>query len=373
MSVDNGAGAATRAGKRDGRRATIRDVAARANVSVATVSRVLAGNYPVTYRTRTRVLRAVRSLDYVANAHARALAGGGPESVAFVLEDITGPSFAHIAAGVEQETARRGRLCLVCTTHGDKRREEDVVTLMREQRAAAVILAGGAERTAEYRERITAFAHQLDAAGSRLVLCGRPAPEVPPGGELPVTLVEYDNEGGAFGATAHLLSAGHRRVLFLGGLSANTTVQERRAGYHRALESYGLTPDPALVVDTPFTREGGLHGMRGVLAGRRAEPGFTAVFAATDMVALGALEALREAGLRVPEDVSVVGFDDIPVSRELSPGLTTVHVPYEELGRSAVRMVLERRDSTDGGGAEEQRVRLGTHVVVRGSTAPPPR
>ncbi|NGO73449.1 LacI family DNA-binding transcriptional regulator [Streptomyces boncukensis] len=355
-------------GRREERRVTIRDVAARAGVSVATVSRVLADNYPVTYSTRARVLRAVRTLDYVANPHARALAGSGPESVAFVLDDITGPSFAHIAAGVEQETARHGRLCLVCTTHGDERREADIITLMREQRAAAVILVGGAERTPEYRERTSAFAHQLDAAGSRLVLCGRPAPELPPGEELPVTLVEYDNEGGAFGATAHLLSAGHRRVLFLGGLSATTTAEERRAGYRRALESYGLALDPALVVDSDFSRESGLRGMREMLARGLA---FTAVFAATDMVALGALQALREAGLRVPEDVSVVGFDDIPVSRELAPGLTTVHVPYEELGRTAVRLVLGRRDGDAPDDARHQRVRLGTHVVVRGSTAAP--
>ncbi|MCT2592852.1 LacI family transcriptional regulator [Streptomyces sp. N2-109] len=363
---EGGTGGTGGTATRGRRRATIRDVAARAGVSVATVSRVLADNYPVTYSTRARVLHAVRTLDYVANAHARALAGAGLESVAFVLDDITGPSFAHIAAGVEDETARRGRLCLVCTTHGDKRREEDVVALMREQRAAAVILAGGAERTPEYRERITRFAHQLDAAGSRLVLCGRPAPDLPPGEELPVTLVEYDNEGGAFGATAHLLSRGHQRVLFLGGLSANTTAQERRAGYRRALASYSLEADPALIADTDFSREGGLRGMREVLA-RGVD--FTAVFAATDMVALGALEALREAGLRVPGQVSVAGFDDIPVSRELDPGLTTVHVPYEELGRTAVRLVMERRDPAQG---TMPRVRLGTHVVVRGSTAPPP-
>lgn len=331
-------------------------------MSVATVSRVLADNYPVTHTTRAKVLRAVRQLDYVANAHARALAGSGVETVALVLDDITWSAFAHIGAGVEQETARRGRLCLVCTTQGDRQRELAVVNLMREQRAVAVILVGGARYTGEYRDRMGGFARSLDSAGSRLVLCGRP----PLGDDVPVTVVEYDNEGGAYGATAHLLSAGHRRILFLGGAPGQSTAEGRLAGYHRALTAYGVPVEPGLVRHGEFSREDGLRGVRGVL---RAGVAFTAVFASTDMVALGALEGLREAGLSVPGDVSLVGYDDIPLARELTPKLTTVHVPYEELGRTAARLVLDGRD---GVGEGEDRVLLSTHVTVRGSTAPPP-
>ncbi|MDT0344259.1 LacI family DNA-binding transcriptional regulator [Streptomyces litchfieldiae] len=345
-----------------GRRSTIRDVARQAGVSVATVSRVLAGNYPVTHSTRTKVLRAVRQLDYVANAHAKALAGSGVETIALVLDDITWPAFAQIGAGVEQEAARRGRLCLVCTTQGDQQRELAVVNLMREQHAAAVILVGGLQYTAEYRERMGRFARSLDSVGSRLVLCGRP----PIGEGLPVTVVEYDNEGGAYVATAHLLGAGHRRILFLGGERGQSTATGRLAGHERALAAYGLEPDPELLTYADFSRESGLRRVREAV---RASTSFTAVFAATDMVALGALEGLREAGLRVPEDVSLVGYDDIPVARELTPRLTTVHVPFDELGRTAARLVLDRREGVGGGG---DRVLLGTHVSIRDSTAPPP-
>src|SRR5438094_210698 len=135
------------------RRATLRDVAEHAGVSVATVSRVLAGNYPVAVSTRQRVLRAARDLQYVANTHARALAGVVTQTVAFVLNDVRGQSFAYAAQGVEEEAARRGRLCLVCTTQGDPERELAVVRLMREQGAAAVILIGGVVDDEEYRSR----------------------------------------------------------------------------------------------------------------------------------------------------------------------------------------------------------------------------
>lgn len=183
-------------------------------MSVATVSRALAGNYPVSEATRARVMAAVESLHYVVNVHAKALSGQVAGPIAMVLQDITGPSLAHVAAGVEQEAAARGRLSLVCVTHNDRGREDDLVQLMREQHAAAVILVGGAVLDDAYHERMAEYARALESAGSRLVLCGRP----PLPSSLPVTVVDYDNRGGAFQAVDHLLGMGHRRVLFLGAI-----------------------------------------------------------------------------------------------------------------------------------------------------------
>jgi LacI family transcriptional regulator len=159
------------------------------------------------------------------------------------------------------------------------------------------------------------------------VLCGRP----PLGAGTPATVIEYDNEGGAHAMTSHLLSMGHRRILFLGG-AGSTTALGRERGYRRVREA--------------------------MAGGRR----FTAVFAATDMVAAGALTALHESGVDVPGEVSLAGYDDIPFARDLHPALTAVHVPYEEMGRTAVRTVLDRR--ADAG--DEHRM-LGTHVVLRAS------
>lgn len=345
--------------KSDGR-PTIRDVAARAGVSVPTVSRVLAGNYPVAPATRSKVLRAMRELDYVVNAHARALAGATTKTVAFIVDDVTGPFYAHIARGVEQQASSEGRLCLLCTTHGDPQRELAVVELMREQHAEAVIVVGGGWDDEQYTERMTYFARALDRSGSRLVLCGRPTL----GADVPVTTVHYDNEGGAYAMTAHLLSAGHRRIAFLGTSRGFSTTDERVAGLQRAHADYGVPLDPALILAGKFTKGDGRELALRLFTER---PDVTAVFAATDMVAAGVLAACRERGLRVPEDLSVVGFDDIPLASDLAPALTTVHVPHEQLGREAVRLGLRRDEQ-----AAEPLV-LGTHIVVRETVAPPRR
>ncbi|WP_406641687.1 LacI family DNA-binding transcriptional regulator [Amycolatopsis sp. WGS_07] len=318
---------------------TLREVADHAKVSVATVSRALAGNYPIATETRRRVEQSIQALDYV---HARA--GFVPRTVAFVLPDVRAPAFAYAAQGIEEASAEHGALCLICPTQGDPDRERDVLHLLREQRASAVILIGDVVDDVEYRTRITDLAQGLAAADARLVLCGRT-----PTGHVPA--VDYANEAGAYAVTKHLLSAGHRRILFLGGPPSGpttTTVAERLAGYRRALGHSGWT-QPA-----ESTRESGYQQ----LCARLPED-FTAVFAATDLIAAGARTALRAHGLRVPEDVSLVGYDDLDLAEDLN--LTTVRVPYEELGRAAVHLALS--------GHTEHEV-LETSVVIRGSVAP---
>ncbi|MFC3495542.1 LacI family DNA-binding transcriptional regulator [Glycomyces rhizosphaerae] len=343
-----------------GKRPTIRDVAALAGVSVPTVSRVLAGNYPVAPATRAKVLRAMRELDYVVNAHARALAGATTKTVAFVVDDVTGPFYAYIARGVEQQAASEGRLCLLCTTHGDPERELAVVELMREQHAEAVIVVGGAWDDDKYNERMRYFASALDRSGSRLVLCGRPSL----GEDVPATVVHYDNEGGAYAMTSHLLSAGHKVVAYLGTGIGHSTTDERIRGFRRAHADYGIEVDESLLIPGEFSKQSGYELTRELIAKR---DDVTAVFSATDMIAAGVLKALREAGIDVPKDMSVVGFDDIPLASDLTPALTTVHVPHEELGREAVRLGLRR----EGTGVDQ--VVLGTHIVVRETVAPPRR
>ncbi|WP_286250924.1 LacI family DNA-binding transcriptional regulator [Streptomyces graminofaciens] len=338
---------------------TVRDVAARAGVSASTVSRVLGGTYPVAAATRARVLRAMRELDYVVNAHARALGGATNKTVAFVVDDVTGPFYAHIARGVEEQAAAEGRLCMLCTTHGDPQRVLAVVETMREQRADAVIVVGGAWDDKAYHQRMTHFAHALDRAGSRLVLVGRP----PLGPGVPATVVDYDNEGGAFAMTTHLLSGGHRRIAYLGRISGLSTSSQRIRGFTRAHELLGLAPDPELIMDGAFTRSYGYRAAHALLASGRE---FTAVFAATDMIAAGVVQALREAGRRIPDDIAVAGYDDIPLAKDVHPALTTVNVPQEELGRSAVRLALHRTELADS-----QHLVLGTHVVLRDSTRRP--
>ncbi|CAM5281158.1 LacI family DNA-binding transcriptional regulator [Streptomyces atroolivaceus] len=341
-------------------RVTIREVAARAGVSPATVSRVLSGNYPVPPATRTRVLKAARSLDYVANVHARALVGGGRSMVAVILRQVTNPFYAQVAEGVEAEASDHGRLCLVGSTGGDTRREMELVQLMREEGASLVILVGGIVEDDAYRARVTRYAHALQGAGSRLVLCGRPSSDP----ALPAIVVEFDNEAGAHALTSHLVSAGHRRIVFLGGLPGNSALDARVAGYRAALTAHGLADEDAHVIDCGLGRGAGHRAMTELLT-RRTD--FTAVFAGDDMVAAGALRAIADAGLRVPDDISVVGYNDIPLAQDFNPPLTTVRTPAEELGRAAVRLALRDSEKLS---APVHHV-LGTHIVVRDSVGPP--
>ena len=335
---------------------TVRDVAARAGVSASTVSRVLGGTYPVAEATRAKVLRAMRELDYVLNANARALGSVTNKTVAFVVDDVTGPFYAHIARGVEEQAAAEGMLCLLCTTHGDPQRVLAVVERMREQRADAVVVVGGAWDDKDYRDRMDHFGHALDRVGSRLTLIGRPP--LSPG--VPATVVEYDNEGGAFAMTSHLLSAGHRTIAYLGRVPGLSTSSQRLDGFRRAHEMLDEPVDESLIVDGTYSRAFGYQGTRELVA---TGAKFTALFAATDMVAAGALQALRELGVRVPDDVAVAGYDDIPLAIDVYPTLTTVNIPHEELGRTAVRLALHREEFP-----ESQHQVLGTHIVVRDST-----
>ncbi|MEY9996972.1 LacI family transcriptional regulator [Streptomyces sp. V4I8] len=237
---------------------------------------------------------------------------------------------------MEQEATSRGRLSLVCFTHGDVARENDLVQLMREQHAAAVVLVGGVVPADAYYRRMAEYAKALDAAGSRLVLAGRPP--LPMGS--PATVVEFDNRGGAFRATSHLLAAGYRRILFLGREPGLSGADQRRGV--AALRAHAAADEAELYL------RGSVHPHLGLPAGAGRpgrQPGLHAVHAGTDTIAVGALAALREAGLRVPRDVSVVGFDDVPYATDLTPSLTTVRGPYEELGRTAVRLAVDREES----------------------------
>ncbi|MGV9279410.1 LacI family DNA-binding transcriptional regulator [Streptomyces sp. NPDC003730] len=345
------------------RRATVTDVARLAGVSTATVSRVLNRNYPVARTTRERVEAAMRELGYVVNAHARALAGVSNRTVGIIVNEVVDPFYAYIARGVEREATLGGRLCLVCCTQGDPQRELAFVELMHERRADAVIVVGGSVSDRTYTAELARRARELDADGSKLVLCGRP----PLGDGVPTASVEYDNEGGAFAITDHLLNQGHERILYLGGPERLSTTRDRLAGHRRALALRGVAADPDLVHPGAFSRSFGYRKLAELL---RDGPGFTAVFAANDMVAAGAAQALEEASLKVPGDVSLVGYDDIPVAQEMRPRLTTVHVPLEEMGRQAVRLAVPGDDEDDWRGDTTGTLRLGTHIVVRESVAP---
>lgn len=336
--------------------ATLATVAARAGVSPATVSRVLNGNYPVAEDTRRKVEEAVRELDYVVNAHARALLHSTSQLVGVILNDISDPFFGTIAGGVHAAAAIRQRLVVTCSSAGDVAQEFAYVEMLRRQRADAVILIGSAPVDDEYRREAVAKTKGLRAQNARLVLVGRPDPGEPGSSSV----VSLDNVGGARAATRHLIELGHTSIAHVTGPPERSTTIERRAGFEQALTEAGLRVDPRLIVAGDYQRQSGYDAVKRLVAGSVA---FTALFVANDLMAAGALAGLREAGIRVPGDVSVVGCDDVPMAADLGPPMTTVRLPLAEAGRQAVELAF------DTGAARE--VSLGFEVIVRSSTGPP--
>ncbi|MER7172199.1 LacI family DNA-binding transcriptional regulator [Streptomyces mesophilus] len=341
---------------------TLADVAARAQVSPATVSRVLNGNYPVAATTRERVLRAVDELDYVLNGPASALAAATSDLVGILVNDIADPFFGIMAGAVQSEIGGPGgraggeRLAVVCNTGGSSERELTYLTLLQRQRAAAVVITGGAVEDPEHAEAMAGKLRRLGEAGTRIVLCGRPPVE-----DTGAIALAFDNRGGGRRLTEHLLDLGHRRIGYIAGPEERTTTRHRLEGHRDAMKEAGV--DECATVHGPYDRRSGYEATRELL---RQDPDLTAIVAANDTVALGACAALREAGLRIPEDVSVAGFDDLPFSVDVVPALTTVRLPLYEAGARAGRIAMGREAEPPG----KMSVIAG-ELMVRGSTARP--
>lgn len=363
---------------------TLADVAARARVSAATVSRVLSGNYPVAESTRARVLRAVDELEYVVNGQASALAAATSDLVGVLVNDIADPFFGIMAGAVQAEMGSpagepcgRGceKLAVICNTGGSPERELTYLTLLQRQRAAAVVLTGGAVEHPDHAAAVGAKVSRLAASGTRVVLCGRP-----PIADA-VTLT-FDNRGGARRLTEHLLTLGHRRIGYVAGPAERTTTRHRLEGHRAALTAAGLgtsaedtgaTGATGATEDTGDTDRLTVHGLYDRASGYdatlellRRDDSLTAVVAANDTIALGVCAALRDRGLRIPEDVSVAGFDDLPFSADAVPALTTVRLPLQEAGMRAGRLALGREPLPPGGVAMVR-----AELMARASTAKP--
>ena len=346
------------------RPATVSDVAAAAQVSTATVSRVLNGNYPVAAATRERVMRAVSKLGYAANANARALTQSDTKTIGIIVPELVDPFFGYMVRGLERATQESGRLAIIATTSYRPGAEIALIDRMRERRVDAVIVVSGGSSDPAYRRQLAQRADALAAMGSRLVLCAHPTLDLPSAARS----VAYDTEGGAFSVTEHLIANGHRRIAMVGGESHLPTIGLRRDGYLRALASRGIDIDEDLIRIEGFGRDVGYASTRALM---EEHPDVTAIFAVNDTIASGVYDALGDAGLRIPTDVSVVAYDDTPLAANLSPKLTTVHVPLEQLGQEALRAAIDEPDAFSR--TPEQGLTLGTYLVHRDSVAMPPR
>jgi LacI family transcriptional regulator len=334
------------------RRATIRDVAARAGVSHQTVSRVINESTNVSASTRERVLAAIEELNYVPNSIARGFSRNRTHSLGVVTDDISDFVFGHIIAGAEAEARRRGYFLIIGSVERDAD-ESSYLRIMLERRVEGFILV---------RPSVPFIGEHLEAvqrAGVPFVLVG--TSRVPG-----VAVVESDNHRGGYQATRHLLELGHRRIATVVGPAGWPPAIERLEGYREALGEFGVSPDAGLEESAyDWGIEAGQAATARLLARQRK---FTALFAHCDLIALGAIACLREAGLRVPDDVSVVGFDDVPVAAVVDPPLTTVHQPVQEKGAFAAGLLLAHL--TGARALRAQAHVLPCELVRRGSTRP---
>jgi LacI family transcriptional regulator len=341
--------------------ASLTEVAKAGGVSLATASRVLNPNntHPVSDEVRARVLAAAAQLNFSVNGLARGLKVQRSQTVAAIVHDFCDPYFNAVARGVTDAAEAAGYLTMLCNSSREPEKELRYVQLAREQRVAGVLFAGGGFASRSYR---TAMRQQIEAMRSY----GAHAIALEPrGSQMPAEFP--DNRGGAEAATAHLVGLGHTRIAFIDGPPQVLTSKDRQQGYRDGLEAAGLPFDPELVESGGFTEEGGRAAVA-VLLDRA--PGITAVFAANDAMAIGAVVELRARGLKVPDDVSLVGFDDIPTVQWMDPQLTTVRVPMEEIGAAGVRRLLALID----GSAPATDRKVNVHpceLVVRASTAAP--
>ncbi len=333
---------------------SVQDIADRAGVSPATVSRVLSGSaHPIRPATRERVLAAARERDFQPNRVARALATSRTGIIGAVVHDVADPYFGEIIRGLEDAAVRNQQQVLVCSSDRDAARELDYVRSLMGYRVDAIVFCGGGIKDRSYQIELGRLLRTYRRAGGAVVVLA-PQPFRAP-------MVSIDNVEAARAMTAHLLSLGHREIGFVSGPESIATSADRLAGYGAALTAGGQELGADLVVSGQFSCQGGAAAAAKLCA---RSPGVTAIFAASDVMAFGVLGELARRRIRVPEDISVAGFDDIQMAALFPIPLTTVHVPIGDIAEHAVQAVADQL----AGRRAQSRI-LPAHVIMRASTS----
>jgi LacI family transcriptional regulator len=328
---------------------TIRDVARLAGVSSMTVSRVINGSERVSPATRQRVEEAIDELGYVPSRLARGLIRQKTGTLALIVPDVANPFFTLVVRGAEEVARRADYRLLLCDTRSDLELEREVIEELLAHRVEGIAIAPVSDRSRTHLRRLAKF-------GVPFVLIDRTVEGVDS------DLIVGDNEGGARRLVTHLLELGHRRIGLIVEADDVSTARHRRQGYEHALAAAGVPVDESRIVRASADPSGGIDGMRRLLT---LDERPTAVFAVNNLVALGVIEAVRDAGLEVPDDVALVCFDDIEYASRMYPFLTVMAQPAETLGSLGTQLLLERIDgrARDRG----RRVVLSAQFIVRKS------
>ena len=338
---------------------SVLDVAKLAKVSVATASRVLSGSdYPVRPRTQARVREAAEALNYSPNALAQAMVSGATRIVGVIVGDATDPYFAAIVRGVEDVARAHGYLVVVCNSDRVPEIELRYLRILNDYRVEGVVFAGGGLVGETYVREIRASVDRFSARGAGCVTLGRHM--------FPSYRVQVDNEQVARDAVQHLSAQGHRRIAFVSGPPHLTTTGARLDGYLSAIRALDLDGNPDNIVEGDYTFEGGIRASDAIVA-MDVRP--TAVLASNDMMAIGCISGLKRHGYRVPDDISVMGIDDVATAVVVDPPLTTIAIPLREMGAIGMESLLGIRQ----GALDPDGVRTLPHrLVVRQSVGPSP-
>jgi LacI family transcriptional regulator len=330
---------------------TIQDVAKLAGVAPITVSRVLNNSGYASDETRSRVEAAVAELGYVPNTLARGLRSKRTQTLALVMTDITNPFFTLIARGVEDAASASGYTVIFCNTDESEQEEEKYINILIQKQVDGVLLVPACSNSKSI--------NFMQANGIPVVLLDRSVPDTAS------DLIRCDSEQGAYELTRHLIELGHRNIATITGPQEVSTSQDRVAGYRRAMKEAGLEALNHVYYGS-YTQASGYELARQALAHK---PCPTAFFGTNNFISIGVLKALNDAGLSVPEAVSVVSFDDLPASLIVDPFLTVAAQPAYEMGSQATKLLLKRISNQLS--EVRQEIILPTQMIVRRSSAPP--
>jgi len=336
---------------------TIKDIARALNLSTSTVSRALRDSYEISPETKRLVMEYAERLNYRPNPIALSLKGSSSKALAVIVPQIANNFFSQAINGIEAIAYNRGYHVIIFQTHESYEREMANIQQAVSRRVDGLLLSLSSETSD------VAHLKVLQSQGIPLVLFDRVAPE------LTVTQVVADNFGGAYAATAHLLQTGRRRIAHLTIPPYLSITQERLAGYRAALEQYGVPFDENLVRYGTFGPDEADELVEQLLA---QEPRPDAFFTASDRLALGCLTALRKRGIRIPEDMSLIGFTNLPAAEMLNPPLSTVTQPAQEIGQLAAERLIELIEHKLKA-SPPATVKLPTTLMVRASSTPAPK
>lgn len=325
---------------------TIKDIAVEAGVSVSTVSRILNNKPDVSAKTRQNVKQVIDKLNYNPNNIARGLVLRKTYTIGLIIPDISNPFFPEVARGVEDNAKEFGYSVIFCNTDNDKQREKEAIKLLRSKQVDGIILS----LSVSNKNRLD----KLSEEGFPTVQIDRKVP----GSSLPA--VTIDNVLSAYNATKHLVGSGHSRLAHITGNLETTTGCDRLEGFQQVLRAYNLPQRKVWIREGDYSKKSGYEQMKYMLS-QQERP--TAVFAANDLMAIGAYAAAFDSGLRIPEDISIVGHDDIDVSSIIRPELTTISQPKYELGQKAFEVLLNVIEGSNN----EQDTVLPTELILRKS------